>query len=652
MKRDEKEKKLNTLPWQALHDNAIKNGIPKEEVSNKDKKTVVQTILSYDVFDDEKIEELLNDYIYGDRITFTLWKMGNVALSAEQIDVIWGLEGAFVQDLNISHFKEFKVLSIKEVQERYEILYVYLKEYTYINENGYMDSVWEQHRGCAWIGTRIPYIACISKHDKMTMFISSFLSEKLRTNINQIKPPRNAIEKCISEQAISRKVLQGVNGEKTIISNSIGLTEEQLSEMERISNERIDTSGSYIAQIEDNIRATIKYNISKGNIGIYKHLPANILFEWSQKAIEIIFEEIEKLKENPIQELAKALGVELKWSLLSSVEKEGMNSLLSHLLKAMNEKEYQVPIETASISVLQKDTLFLKIARLYCEECDGYEIAYCKECGEEMCFSKEDGLICPNCSGRKAVCSEGHNQGIIKYIYIPTAKCKEMLRKNLSKVYFDNQDFILCVIDNILNISVEQIKDEETEVQFDSVECFSKEGKELKDVERYRTYAVKMNEKCNGTCSHKKVNQCVTDKTMVCLPKIFYNILPNYRPQPHKGGEYGDVWGEIQVNNHTYEMKGIIKKNTKNNGRNAVEVMLTTLLLSTSKEGTEIIRQFVQQGMNDQRCNLIAVIAPQYFDADLKGTLRYLAKLSGKKVLFIDLDGVCKILNMSNLIND
>lgn len=129
------------------------------------------------------------------------------------------------------------------------------------------------------------------------------------------------------------------------------------------------------------------------------------------------------------------------------------------------------------------------------------------------------------------------------------------------------------------------------------------------------------------------------------MPKLFYTILPRFRPQPHKGMEYGDVAAQVKTASRTYEMKGIIKKNTMSGGKTPkpVEVLLNTHLLSTSKAGEEIIRQFVEQGMIDNRVDLIAVIAPQLFDNAFKGTLRFLAKLCNKKVLFIELDDIARL---------
>ena len=72
-------------------------------------------------------------------------------------------------------------------------------------------------------------------------------------------------------------------------------------------------------------------------------------------------------------------------------------------------------------------------------------------------------------------------------------------------------------------------------------------------------------------------------------------------------------------------------------------------LLSTSKQGEEIIRQFVEQGINDHRCEIIMVVAPQYIDNSFKGTLRLLAKISNKKVVFVELKQICKLLKKGEI---
>ena len=209
----ERKQKLQTLPWYALHDIALQKKIDEKEINGKEKNTVIDKILSYGDLTDEEIEGYVNDYIYGDRVTFTLWTFQN-SLKDSDYTAIGELENAEENCLNISGYRKLKILSVKEYDDRTEVLYVYSKEYVYIDENGQNANVWEQHRGCLWIGKTSTYLACISKHEKMTTFITKYIAEILGNSILQIKPPKSAIDKCTNFKAISRIVLQGKEGEK------------------------------------------------------------------------------------------------------------------------------------------------------------------------------------------------------------------------------------------------------------------------------------------------------------------------------------------------------------------------------------------------------------------------------------------------------
>lgn len=385
------------LPWQALFDLAISKEIDENDIKGKEKSTIIFKIIHEALISDSEIDNLVNDYIYGDRVAFTLWNFEN-KLTPEQYEKVYQLEGETEPYLQANSFRGLTILSAKNCTDRIEVLYVYSKEYQFINEAGKSDSVWEQHRGCLWIGVGTAYLACISKHDKM-----------MYTMINQ------------------------------------------------------------------NIHAAFKQ---------------------------------------------------------------------------------------------------------------------------------------------------------------------------------DTADLVMCIMGSALYIAQPCIvRTEGVEVFFNQIDCFSCLPATAK--ENTKKYAVYLGEKCDGTCSNAKIGRCIADSSMACLPKAFYTLLPGFRPQPHKGLEYGDVAAQINVGSCAYEMKGIIKKNTMNSGRTSksVDVLLNTHLLSTSKAGEEIIRQFVEQGLVDNRVDLIAVIAPQYFDNSFKGTLRFLAKLGGKKVMFIELDDVARLIEGNSAID-
>ena len=242
----ERKQKLQTLPWYALRDIALKRKIEEKEIKGKEKGVVIDKILLYGNLSDEEIESYVNDYIYGDRVTFTLWSFQN-QLEDSDYRAIKDLENTEEGYLDISRYRKLKVISVKEYDDRIEFLYVYSKEYSFIDENGQNSSVWEQHRGCLWIGKTATYLACISKHEKMTAFITQYIAENLRNPVFQIKPPKSSIDKCANFKLISRIVLQGKEGEKTVVSRAGGITFEQEEEIDRIRADRIDTSGSFIS---------------------------------------------------------------------------------------------------------------------------------------------------------------------------------------------------------------------------------------------------------------------------------------------------------------------------------------------------------------------------------------------------------------------
>ena len=627
--------KINTLPWQALFEYAKTKGIKDDKIRNKDKTQIIKDLSNQNLIDEKEINKLIDDYIYGNRVTFSLWRFEE-KISDVDIQIIKSLEGKEII-CNDIEFRKVKIQKVTELKDRIEIIYIYSKLYSYMDENGKLSKIWEQHRGCSLIGIEKSYVAYIVKHEKMTTFFSNDLQQEIHKHLNQIKPPLSALNRIFKKSKRSKIVLQGTEGEKTAISRSEGLTTKQEEEMKRVKNGRYNTSGSYITPINEQISATVRYNIKKGNISILKHLSVQELFKWTDNAIKIIFEEIDNLKGKSVEKIFEELGLKLKWSLLSKVEQEKMNWILTNII-ANEGNEQSIEFPKDKIDILNNQDLFIKISRPYCEKCESYEIPFCKECYKKIL--QPNMSYCPNCGAPlQPVCKEGHKLNMNKYWYIPTPNCDSMIKSNISKVYPNKEyNYSICIMEDTLMISSYSIGGEE-QVLFDDVEEFRIDN--FKNNNNIINYAVEMKEKCGTTCSGTKIAKCLYNKEQICLPKLFYGIIPGFKPQPHKGGEYGDISGVIHVKGKNYEMKGIIKSNSSKSKDKANKE-----LLSTSKQGGEIIRQFIEQGMIDERCEVIIIAAPQHIDNSLKGTIRFLARKSNKKVMFIELEEICKLLKI------
>lgn len=651
MTDEERNKKLYSLPWQALYDYARGKCINEDSIKGKEKREIIECILALEGISDLEIESLVNNYIYGSRVTFTLWGFEK-ELTEYDFDNIQSLEGNEIE-CNLRGFRKLKISSVTSFANRKEVLYVYSKEYIYTDEEGRGSSIWEQHKGCIWLGVSTPYLASISKHEKMSSHMVYYLAKIVHKKINQIKPPKKAIDRCIEKIEQSRIVLQGLGGEKTTISNSEGFTEEQHQEVDRLSNNRFDASGSYISQIEDGITATVKYNMKKGSIGIQKHLPASVLFDWTEKAIEIIFQEIEELKGQAATEIYKSLGLELKWEGLCVKESNLMNWILTQVLAFQHDcTKSTVQVPKTIMPLFEKSQLFNQVKKCYCSMCESYETPICDQCGRPLRIGAYNNMICDCGAPANPICSAGHRLSEILPWYIPKQEFYSKLYKNIAPVLGGrNQKVSVVFINDIMYLFGDNSNDNcEVEISFSDITCFASDSLPIK--ESTRRFAVNMNEKCDGGCSKTKIEKCVKCDTMYCLPKIFFGIIPGFRPQPHKGGEYGDASGQVQVGNVCYDLIAIIKKNSKNtkSKTKSYDVMVKDYLLSTTKEGQEIIRQMVEQGLIDNRVGLIAIVAPQYIDSSFKATLRFLAKLGEKKVMFIELDQICQLLMMNDSI--
>lgn len=69
---DEQYSKLNTLPWQALFEYSKQKGIKEEDIKNKDKSQIIRELDNRQLIVNVEIDKLIEEYIYGDRVTFSL----------------------------------------------------------------------------------------------------------------------------------------------------------------------------------------------------------------------------------------------------------------------------------------------------------------------------------------------------------------------------------------------------------------------------------------------------------------------------------------------------------------------------------------------------------------------------------------------------
>ena len=122
MNFEESAKKLYTLPWQALYDLAVEKQIDGEEIKHKEKTEIIRRVLLSDITEAE-IEAVIDDYTYGNRVTFTLWGFSKT-LSVEDISALKALEQTEEDYIDVEGFRNLKYVSLKTCSDRLEMIYM------------------------------------------------------------------------------------------------------------------------------------------------------------------------------------------------------------------------------------------------------------------------------------------------------------------------------------------------------------------------------------------------------------------------------------------------------------------------------------------------------------------------------------------------
>ena len=126
MNPDEAMNKLSTLPWQALYNLAIEKNVAEEDINGMDKTDIIKKLLLTGISEDE-INAAVDDYIYGMRVTFTLWGISR-DLREEDFSLLLELSGTEEPWIEVDGFRNLQYISVKRHTDRLEILYSYSKD--------------------------------------------------------------------------------------------------------------------------------------------------------------------------------------------------------------------------------------------------------------------------------------------------------------------------------------------------------------------------------------------------------------------------------------------------------------------------------------------------------------------------------------------
>lgn len=515
-----------------------------------------------------------------------------------------------------------------------EFTYSYLSKYSYLNENEEPNFIHEYCECFVWIDTERGFLAIKNAPEKILTILKNMFANAYLTQISNIKLTKKLICDIFGSDKIKRGSYINPNAsqneaEKIILSDA-RLSEKQLVQ-ESVSD--YDMTGTYLNEcVGDGKNNTLGINCNKGKIYLTSNVSATDFRNWSVERISSIISYLSNAENYCDFEVFQAknitdLGI---WDGYTSEQKKLIEVLCYATYIATINKQDSTSIDIDIVKLRQQLSKHLYNALLlYCDFCDEPFFPSC-ECGSHnLTVTTTGAIICNECGDqiKSVLCDKGHRHTTLnrdKMIMLyPHKGLYDKIVQSLSEIFQVKISGSFYINDGKLVITNSKQGGIVEASSVPELATLCKQTLSQSEYERLLPEVQSIKEKC-GKSTNKNCNECVLKENPKCMMKLF-TIFKTYRPSPHQAGEFGDVSFTITLDGSSIEMIGIAKsadkgKDSLNLSENAAREMLQQVLSAT----------------HDGRVGAIAAICPMRFHDQLKEELRYIAKLTGKKVIIMD----------------
>lgn len=648
-------KKLYYVPLPSLKE-CLKKYIKEEEQQLKiDKYSKAETIskfralnLSFDI-----IEEIYNQYKLGKNLSFQLF-YSNQSLSNIDFDIEkWNLDNTTHNIDNVKYENLPKIKNIyfydaedisneiKEISYKYHILHKYFND----KENEEPSFIYETQYGFLWINIKNSYVVIIAKEEKVVQLIQQQFKKRFNVKLSQPQLTKDSLNRIFLKENTKSATYTEPTGLTTKLSFASTAGDYCNNNQDNII-EKFEESGTRkaIARYKEIIipedfssQSVISVNADKCKISVMKTYSTDQIRAWGQDKFGQITDELNNMK---ISDITQYFNVFAK-SILSDyhMSKDEINfikAISSALYKALLKKENcEISIAGADYSSV-KLSKFFNIVPLYdCPSCNTQHYVKCYSCGDDLVWN--DGLYCK-------ICKKGYKQKVFLKcddnektnelnIYeaitlIPNSFFMDILSRFIvqSGLIYNNKQHHFYIKNNILFFfnEINEVEYYLTDLSIFKKLCINLQNKNINEYNTLKKECLKIPEKCKNP---KKTDcqNCKNDDKKHCLMKMFSYLVPSYKPQPHKGTEYGDASFATDINGNQKTIKVIMKRYEENGPA-----------LISKGAGREIIIQVITQYMRDASRPILAILIPSGIDASLKQDIRNLVGYVKGKVVFIE----------------
>ena len=648
-------KKLYYVPLPSLKE-CLKKYIKEEEQQLKiDKYSKAETISKFRTLNlsSNIIEDIYNQYKLGKNLSFQLFysdqPLSNFDFSLEK----WNSENTIYDFAHIKYENLPKIKNIyfydvediageiKEISYKYHVLHKYFND----KENEEPSYIYETQYGFLCINNKNNYVVIIAKEEKVVQLIRQQFKELFNVKLSQPQLTKEALNRIFLKENTKSATYTEPTGLTTKLSFASTAGDYYNNNQDNII-EKFEAAGTRkaIARYNETIipedlssQSVISVNADKCKISVMKTYSTDQIRSWGQNKFGQITDELNNMKTSDITKYFNVFAKSILSDFhMSKNEINFIKAVSSSLYNALLKKENcEVPIIGVDYDSV-KLSKFFNIVPLYdCPSCNTQHYAKCYYCENDLVWNEK--FYCKDCKkeyGPKVFlkCDNNGTSNELN-IYnaitlIPNSFFIDILSKFIiqSGIIYNNKQHHFYIKNNILFFynSISEIEYSLTDISIFKDLCINLQNENINEYNALKRECINFPEKCKNS-KKSDCQNCKNENTKYCLMKMFSYIIPSYKPQPHKGNEYGDASFVADINGNQKTIKVIMKRYEKNGPA-----------LISKGVGREIIIQVITQYLRDASRPILAILIPSGLDASLKQDIRSLVGFVKGKVIFIE----------------
>ncbi len=649
-------KKLSYVPLPNLKKclkERLKDDEKREKVDNYTKSEVIAQFRILNL----KLEDIISiykQYKFGKNLSFQLFyankNLSKMDFSLDKWkDYSTEIDLSVIKYENLPRIKGLQFTDIEQIEDNFlEVVYKYHSLHKYFKDNEREEPafVYETQYGFLWINAEESYLIIISKDEKVVQKIREYLFKNFELKLSQPQLTKESINKIFLLENTKSATYTEIHGATTKISYPSTAKEYEEDHNEEIRNifEQIENNGIRKANakyketiaIDENDKSVISVNADKCRISILKTYSTDEIRKWGKSKFSQITNELKNIKQQDITEYFDIFSNDiLQGYRFKNEDILNIKLVCRALYNAIKKQEN---CEISNVELLFKNTEISKyfhILPLYdCPSCEETHEAKCYTCGTK--FEWKNGLYCPSCKSvytdhvfLKCENGKSNELEVTNVItLIPKSNLINLVERFIAQANetfnIKNQNFYiknnkLYYFHNISN----------TEVSIKDISLFKEIDLNLQftnpdEYNALKQECINIPEKCKNSCK-TNCSGCLNTNERFCLMKMLAYIAPSYKPQPHKGNEYGDASFTAYINGEQKDVKFIMKSAEKDG-----------MVLATTKSGKEFIIQLVTQYLRDEYKPILVILTPSQIDAYLKADMRNIVRYKNGKIIFIE----------------